>query len=69
MIFGLTKENMTNLNVYIYLKLAVACVSSCIFFTACENNVNEVKAQSLEALMLARMWRYILAMMERLAPN
>lgn len=44
MIFGLTKENMTNLNVYIYLKLAVACVSSCIFFTACENNVNEVKA-------------------------
>jgi LPS export ABC transporter protein LptC len=43
-IFGLTKENMTNLNAYIYLKLAVACVSSCIFFTACENNVNEVKA-------------------------
>jgi LPS export ABC transporter protein LptC len=29
---------------HIFLKIAVACVSSCIFFTACENNVNEVKA-------------------------
>ena len=35
---------MINLTSHIYLKIAVACVSSCIFFTACENNVNEVKA-------------------------
>ena len=35
---------MINLRSHIYLKIAVACVSSCIFFTACENNVNEVKA-------------------------
>ncbi len=35
---------MINLTSHIYLKIVVACVSSCIFFTACENNVNEVKA-------------------------
>jgi LPS export ABC transporter protein LptC len=48
-IFGSTKENMTNLTAHIYLKIAVACVSSCIFFTACENNVNEVKALGSKA--------------------
>ena len=35
---------MINLTSHIYFKIAVACVSSCIFFTACENNINEVKA-------------------------
>ena len=44
MIYGSTKESMINISSHIYFKIAVACVSSCIFFTACENNVNEVKA-------------------------
>ena len=35
---------MINFTSHTYFKIAVACVSSCIFFTACENNVNEVKA-------------------------
>ena len=49
MIFGSTNVNMINLTSHIYFKIAVACVSSCIFFTACENNVNEVKALGSKA--------------------
>ena len=37
MIFGSTNVNMINISSHIYFKIAVACVSSCIFFTACEN--------------------------------
>lgn len=44
MIFGSTNVNMINLTSHTFFKIAVACLSSCIFFTACENNVNEVKA-------------------------
>ena len=44
MIFGSINVNMINLTSHNYFKIAVALVSSCIFFTACENNVNEVKA-------------------------
>ncbi len=47
--FGLTNVNMINLTSHIYFKIAVTCVSSCIFFTACENNVNEVKALGSKA--------------------
>ena len=47
--FGLTNVNMINLASHIYFKIAFACVSSCIFFTACENNVNEVKALGSKA--------------------
>ena len=35
---------MINRISYHLLKIAVACLSSCIFLFACENNVNEVKA-------------------------
>lgn len=35
---------MINRYSYYLLKIAVACMSSCIFLFACENNVNEVKA-------------------------
>ena len=40
---------MINISSHIYFKIAVACVSSCIFFTACENNINEVKALGSKA--------------------
>jgi superfamily I DNA and/or RNA helicase len=40
---------MINISSHIYFKIAVACVSSCIFFIACENNVNEVKALGSKA--------------------
>lgn len=35
---------MINPKLHTLLKIAVTFMSSCIFFTACENNVNEVKA-------------------------
>ena len=44
MIFGSTNANMINRISNNLLKIAVACLSSCIFLFACENNVNEVKA-------------------------
>ena len=37
---------MINNSLYTTIKLAVACMSSCFFMLACENNVNEVKALS-----------------------
>jgi LPS export ABC transporter protein LptC len=44
--FGSTNVNMTNFKFHIFLKIAVAFMSSCIFFASCENNVNEVKSLS-----------------------
>lgn len=35
---------MINFNFHTIFKNAVACLSSCLFFVSCENNVNEVRA-------------------------
>lgn len=41
---GSIKENMTNSISHKIIKIAVACVSSCFFMTACENDIDAVKA-------------------------
>jgi len=41
---GSIKENMINSISHKIIKIAVACVSSCFFMTACENDIDAVKA-------------------------
>lgn len=44
MIFGLINASMINISKLIKNILAVTFVSSCFFMSACENNINDVKA-------------------------